>query len=124
MTSSGHRAVPVKRRLPLPFEARTPGLLLVVLVSLRAVAGPNVVDVERASLTTDAGVVEVTGGVWLSDKRAEDIATERVMLRERNATLTKQAGAVEASTIVTVACVSAALGGVAGAVLMLVLSPR
>jgi hypothetical protein len=92
---------------------RTAALLL-VMVAFIARAAPPVVDVERARLeVADGGVIDVTGGCWLSSGRCVETAREIVSLREENTRL-RQAPPVTPTAIVVTIAVSLALGVAAG----------
>lgn len=74
----------------------------------------DVVDVERATVTTDAGVLELRGGCWLSDGVCLGTAQELVKLRTENAELRKgpPVGTIAAVAAVTLVC-GLVLGGLA-----------
>lgn len=74
----------------------------------------DVIDVERAVLVTDGGVVSVDGGVWLSTPRAVEVASAAVQCREENAALRASAGTVEARLIVGVVLASLLVGAGVG----------
>lgn len=100
------------RNLPLP--RTTPGFFLLVALLTSPARADDVIDVERAELVTDGGVVAVDGGAWVSTPRLVTLAQERVQCREENKALKASAGVVEARVIVAVVLVSLLAGAGVG----------
>lgn len=88
-------------------------MFLALLLALPARAD-DVIDVERAELVTDGGVVLVTGGAWVSTPRLVTLAQERVQCREENKALRASAGVVEARVVVAVVLASLLVGAGVG----------
>lgn len=80
---------------------------------LALVLAADVVDVERAVATTDAGIVQLGPGCWLSDGRCVGVARELVALRTENAELKK---GPPVGTVLVVGAVCLLLGVVLGGV--------
>lgn len=81
--------------------------------ALAVALAADVVDVERAVATTDAGIVQLGPGCWLSDGRCVGVARELVQLRTENAELKKSA---PVGVVVVVGAVCLLLGVVLGGV--------
>lgn len=79
--------------------------------ALAVALAADVVDVERAVATTDAGVLQLGPGCWLSDGRCVGVARELVQLRTENAELKK---APPSTVLLAVGAVTFALGLVLG----------
>jgi hypothetical protein len=76
---------------------------LVLVLSGGVARAQDVVDVERADLATDAGVVSVVGGCWLSTGRCLELAREREQLKAENAKLKTSPTPTAPELIVTIA---------------------
>ncbi len=91
--------------------------LLALLIAQPAHVGVDggvvAIDVERAELTTDAGVMLVGPGVWLEAGRAIEVQRDRVSLRQQNELLQAD---VQASHLQT-ALLASGLGLVVGVAL-------
>ena len=71
------------------------------------------VDLRAARLITDAGMEDVTGGVWLDDAKTVTVAKDLAQLRAENEHLAKHAGDMPTAWVVGAFVVGALLGGIA-----------
>ena len=84
-------------------------LALVVVLAMAPARAADVLDVETADVTTDAGVVHVDGGCWLSTPRCIGVGRELVALRAENAAL-KQAPTPTAPGVAVALAIGLILG--------------
>lgn len=90
-------------------------MIITIIVIALPCHAVEAVDVERATVVTDGGTLELVGGCWLSDGRCVDVARELVTLRAENAKLRE---APPIGTLAGVALVSLGLGLILGAVVV------
>jgi hypothetical protein len=91
---------------------RFTALLLAVLATAAAADGPQVVDVERATVTTKGGArLELDGGVWLSDAYAVGYAKELADKRARVEHLEATAGKLDPVVLAIIAAATTTVFG-------------
>lgn len=92
----------------------TPGLFLLAALLAMPARADDIIDVERAELVTDGGVVLVDGGAWVSTPKLVLLAQEKVQCREENRALKASAGVVETRVVVAVVLAALLVGGGVG----------
>ena len=99
-------------------------LLILALPAYAQDGGVQILDVETAEISNDAGIFSVTGGCWLSTGKCIDTAKELKRLRAENESLRSQPQPVFEGNTGWWIFGSLCLGFVGGALLVLATKPN